>query len=185
LADPGHASVEREEFEVSASRAASDHDVLVTAGGYARLRDELETLRTVRRAELAEQFRAVRQDADPDNPVLFDVLEEQAKLEERISVLEALVAAARVVDPTADGSAGIGSRVRVRHGEGGELADYELVTPVESDAGNARVSIGAPVGAALLGGRPGDTVVVETPRGAELLEIVGVQPASKTTRKAA
>jgi transcription elongation GreA/GreB family factor len=75
--------------------------------------------------------------------------------------------------------------VRVRHGKSGELAEYELVTPVESDAGNARVSIGAPVGAALLGGRPGDTVVVETPRGTELLEIVSVQSASQATRKAA
>jgi transcription elongation factor GreA len=106
--------------------------------------------------------------------VLFDLLEEQAQLEARINALEAQVAAARVVAPTADGSAGIGSSVRVRHCDSGEIAEYELVGPIESDAGNGRVSVEAPVGRALLGGRRGETVLLDTPRGSEQLEILSV-----------
>lgn len=150
-------------------------NVLVTADGYARLRAELEELRAVRRLEIAERLRESREDADPDNPLFFDLLEEQAQLEGRIKLLEAQVAEARVVGPADDGSAGIGSRVRVRHCDDGELADYDLVGPIESDAGSGRVSVAAPVGRALLGGRRGDTVVVETPRGAVRLEILGVR----------
>jgi transcription elongation factor GreA len=182
----GHAFPDREEFEMSAAPALhAEDDVLVTAGGYERLRTELEMLRTVRRAELTEQLREAREDSDPDNPVLFDLLEEQAQLEGRISLLEAQVAAAQVVGHTADGSAGIGSCVRVRHCDSGDVAEYDLVGPTESDVGNGRVSVGAPVGRALLGRVAGDAVVVETPRGPRQLEILAVSPGAGDTRAVA
>jgi transcription elongation factor GreA len=151
-----------------------DDDVLVTADGYKRLRAELETLRAVRRAELAEQLRETREDGDPDNPLLFDLLEERAQLESRIVLLEGQIAAAQVVRHASDGSAGIGSCVRVRHCDSGDVARYELVGPIEAGGGNGRVSVGAPVGRALLGRMGGDTVVVETPRGPRKLEILEV-----------
>lgn len=128
----------------------------------------------MRRGALTEQLREAHEDSDPDNPLLFDLLEEQAQLEGRISVLEAQVAAAQVVRHAADGSAGIGSCVRVRHCDSGDIAEYDLVGPIESDVGNGRVSVGAPVGRALLGRVGGDTVVVETPRGPAQLEILAV-----------
>jgi transcription elongation factor GreA len=169
---------------VSAIPAEIDQNVLVTADGYVRLVDALESLRTLGRAQLVDRFREAREDADPDNPLLFELLEEQAQLEARIGLLEAQVAAARVVEPAADGSAGIGSAVQVRYADGGELAEYVLVGPVESDAASGRVSVEAPVGRALLGARTGDVVIVETPRRTERLEILGVDngaPPAATT----
>lgn len=152
----------------------TEDDLLITAAGYERLRSELEMLRTVRRAELTEQLRETREDGDADNPLLFDLLEEHAQLERRISLLDAQVSAAQVVQHAADGSAGIGSSVRVRHCDSGEVAEYDLVGPIESDAGRGRVSVGAPVGRALLGRACGDTVVVDTPRGPKQLEVLAV-----------
>lgn len=183
----GHAFPDREEPEMSVSPAPRlEDDVLVTADGYRRLCIELEALQTVRRAALTEQLREAREDSDPDNPVLFDLLEEQAQLEGRISLLEAQVAAAQVVRHAADGSAGIGSCVRVRHCDSGDVAEYDLVGPIESDVGNGRVSVGAPVGRALLGRVGGDTVVVDTPGGPKQLEILSVIAAgARDARKAA
>lgn len=58
---------------MSASPATSDDaDVRVTAVGYAQLCAELEALRTVSRREMSEQLRDVREEGDPDNPLLFD-----------------------------------------------------------------------------------------------------------------
>jgi transcription elongation factor GreA len=171
---------------MSASPATSDDaDVLVTAVGYAQLCAELEALRTVSRREMIEQLRDVRDEGDPDNPPLFDLLDEQAQLEGRIALLEAQVAAARIVGPAADGTAGIGSCVRLRHGDSGEIAEYELVGPIESDVGNRRVSVGAPVGRALVGRRRGSTVAVETPRGTMQLEILSVVPVVQRAAKEA
>ena len=158
-----------------APAASTTDDVLVTAAGYEQLRAELDRLQTVRRAEITAHLREAREDSDPDNPALYELLEGQTQLEQRIAVLRAQVAAARVVEPAADGSAGIASLVRVRHGDSGEIAEYELVGPVEADIGNGRVSVGAPVGRALVGARRGDAVAVETPRGPLELEVLDVR----------
>ena len=171
---------------MSASPALPDEDdLLVTADGYGRLCAELEVLRTLSRAALTEQLREAREDGDPENPVLFDLLEEHARLEGRISLLEAQVAAAQVVRPAGNGAAAIGSCVRVRHCDSGDVAEYDLVGAIESDVGNGRVSVGAPVGRALLGRRGGETVVVETPRGPKQLEILAVLAAGGRAAAAA
>jgi transcription elongation factor GreA len=154
-------------------------DVLVTARGYEQLWAELEALRTKARRQMSERLRETREDRDPDNPALFELLEEQAQIEQRIAVLEMQAASARVAEPAADGTAAIGSRVRVRHGDSGEVAEYELVGAIESDVGNGRVSSAAPVGRALVGRRRGDLVAVETPRGPTRLEILSVRPAAQ------
>lgn len=167
------------------SAVTFDEELVVTAHGRERLCAELEELRTVQRAALTEQLRAARADRDPDNPTLFELLEEQAQLEWRISVLEGQVAAARVAAPAGDGAAGIGSRVRVRHCRTGDVGEYDLVGPIESDVLNGRVSVGAPVGRALVGRRRGETVSVETPRGRQELEILAVSPAGARAQKAA
>ena len=154
--------------------APTADDVLVTADGFEQLRAELHTLQTVGRAELTEHLRELRSDGDPDNPALYELMEEQAQLEQRIALLDTQLAAARVVKPGFDGSAGIGSRVRVRYADSGELAEYELVGPIESDVGSGRVSVGAPVGRALVGARRGEHVSVEAPRGSLRLEVLSV-----------
>jgi hypothetical protein len=64
---------------MSASPATSDDaDVLVSAVGHAQLCAELEALRTVSRREMSEQLRDVREEGDPDNPLLFDCADETA-----------------------------------------------------------------------------------------------------------
>jgi transcription elongation factor GreA len=159
---------------VNAPAAATVGELLVTADGYEQLRSKLDALRTVRRQDLTESLREARLESDPENAALYDLLEEQAQLEARISVLEEHIAAARVAPPPLDGSAAIGSRVRVRHRDADEVAEYVLVGPIEADIGNGRVSIAAPVGRALVGRRRGETVTVEAPGGKTRLEILSV-----------
>lgn len=178
-ASVGRVPSARKELDVNGSPAAVSDDLVVTADGYEQLCHELVALRTGRRPELAEQLRALREGGDPDNAALYDLLEDQAQLEGRIALLEAQAAAARVVEPAADGTAGVGSRVRVRHGDSGEVAEYHLVGMIEADAGNGRVSVAAPVGRALAGRRRGETVTVDTPRGTVRLEILSVYPSAR------
>ncbi|MCZ7589829.1 MAG: GreA/GreB family elongation factor [Gaiella sp.] len=166
------------------SAVGTEYDVedgqLITADGFERLRHELEELRDVRRRELAERLREARADGDvADNPALLDLLDEHAQLERRIAVLESQIASARVVTPARDGAAGLGTFVRVRDTATGEVAQYELVGAVEADVGNGRVSLGAPVGRALVGRRKGDVVEVQTPRGTIVLEVLAVSAGSR------
>jgi transcription elongation factor GreA len=170
---------------VSVERDIEDGQ-LITAAGLERLQRELDELRDIGRRDLAERFRAARNDGDvAENPALIDLLEEQGQLERRIAVLEMQIANARVVSPTPDGVAGLGTSVVVRDGATGEVAEYELVGAVEADVGNGRVSLAAPVGRALVGSRKGDIVEVETPRGTIALEVLDVRVDPTVARKAA
>jgi transcription elongation factor GreA len=154
---------------------SGDEMSLITAEGYEQRGRELDVLRNQARAELAERLRHVREDGDlADNPTLYDLLEEQAQLEHRIGLLEAQLAAAEIVAPASDGVAGIGSIVRVRDGDGMTF-EYVLVGVLESDVGNGRVSISAPVGQALVGHRAGAAIDVATPRGPLPLKVISVR----------
>jgi transcription elongation factor GreA len=159
--------------------------LLISAQGYEQRCGELDSLRTEARRDLVDRLREAREDGDiGDNPALQDLLEEQAQLEWRIAVLEAQLANAEIVPPSEDERAGLGSVVTVRDGNDASV-EYELVGPLESDAGNGLVSIEAPVGRALLGQRAGARVKVKTPRGRFALEVMSVRPRNLTARKAA
>ena len=137
---------------------------------------ELERLRTNGRVEMSERLREAREDGHlANNPALYELLEEQVQLERRIAILEGQLAAAEVVVPAADGAASIGSFVRVRDGQAGDLAEYELVGPIEADIANGRVSVEAPVGRALLGHGAGAVLDVKTPSGTLGLKILSVR----------
>ena len=165
------------------SATSVDNGLLITATGYEDLSAELETLRRGIAPELSERLRDARQDGHlTDNPPLFDLLEEQAQLDRRIAVLEAHLAAAQVAAPATDGRVGIGSRVRVRDLEVGNIVEYELVGAIEPNVGNGRVSVAAPVGRALVGQRVGARLDVATPGGTLPLEVLGVLPANAQSR---
>ena len=161
--------------ELHAERCG-DRALFVTADGYEQLRSELERLRTDCRAEMSDRLREAREDGHlANNPTLYDLLEEQVRLEQRIAILEGQLAAAEIVAPAADGSAGIGSVVRVRDRQTGDLAEYELVGPIESDIAKGRVSVDAPVGRALVRQGAGAIVDVETPSGTLGLKVLSVR----------
>jgi transcription elongation factor GreA len=161
-------------------------DLLVTAEGYERLCSDVESLRSEGRRVMSERMREARSDGHlEDNPALFEVLEEQAQLERRIATLEARLGAARIAEPNRDGSAGIGSSVRLRDLETRELFEYEVVGAIEGNVGQGRVSVEAPVGRALLGAAAGDVVTVACPRGELRFEVIGVTGAERRAREAA
>jgi transcription elongation factor GreA len=161
-------------------------DLLVTAEGYERLCAELESIRTEGRRAMSERLLEARADGHlEDNRALFEVLEEQAQLERRIATLEARLAAARIAEPNGDGTAGIGSFVRLRDLDTSEVVEHELVGAIEGDIQQGRVSVEAPVGRALLGAAAGDIVTVVSPRGGLRLEVIGVTEPERVASKAA
>jgi regulator of nucleoside diphosphate kinase len=63
------------------------------------------------------------------------------------------------------------SRVVVECGRSGETMDCTLVFPEEADSAMGRISVVAPIGAALLGYRVGDRIRCSTPGGVQTLLI--------------
>jgi transcription elongation GreA/GreB family factor len=73
----------------------------------------------------------------------------------------------------------LGSRVRVRDADGEH--EYTMFSRATADAPPGCVSLGSPVGRALLGRRRGDQVRVQTPGGVRLLTVVDVTSTVETS----
>jgi transcription elongation factor GreA len=65
-----------------------------------------------------------------------------------------------------------GSVVTVEDADSGEELQYRIVFPEEVDAAAGHVSIGSPIGQALMNKAEGDQVVVQTPGGRKTYDIV-------------
>ncbi len=137
-----------------------------------RLQAELDHLRGPRRAEVVEAIAVARGYGDlSENFEYHAAKNEQWLLEHQIAVLEQKLAAAVVVERSAaaDGTASIGSRVEFED-EDGERAAVTI-----SNAGGAgAVSPQSPLGSALLGSAPGQTVTVRAPSGTWSARVVSV-----------
>ncbi len=98
-----------------------------------------------------------------------------ADAEARRQALDTLLERAVVAPPEAgaDGRAVLGAWIEVEHSEG-ERRLVRLVGPDEADAREGLVRIDSPIGAALLGHRAGETVLVERPRDTLELRLVRV-----------
>ena len=71
-----------------------------------------------------------------------------------------------------EGVAAYGSRVTVEDLEEGEQIVYSLVFPEEAEVSQGRISLGSPLGRALLNRAVGDDIEVQTPKGKRRYQIV-------------
>lgn len=87
-----------------------------------------------------------------------------------------------VVDRLPPGVVGPGSRVRFEDERTHAVREAVLVYPADADASAGRISVLAPVGAALLGLAAGDTITWPLPDGREArIRILAVDPAASET----
>ena len=158
--------------------SAAPTGVVMSSDEYAVLVRELETLRARHRTELAQRLRDVRvQGTTSDDDDLLAVHEDTAIDRARIAQLEDLVRWATVLDADDarfDGAAGLGSTVRVAD-DAGRTIEYRLIGRRTADSRPDEVSLGSPVGKALVGAWPGDVVRVSLPSGRDRsLTVLGV-----------
>lgn len=92
---------------------------------------------------------------------------------ENLRVLEEELARATVVEPgrVNPDVVTMHSRVLVEDEADGEVQEITLAFPEDADVASGRISVLAPIGAALLGYRMGDRVEFKVPRGRRALRI--------------
>ncbi|MFI3175057.1 MAG: transcription elongation factor GreA [Bacillota bacterium] len=155
----------------------AEKKVVLTYEGLKKLEEELETLKTVTRKEVAEKIKEARGQGDLSENAEYDsAKEEQAEMEARIVTLEKMLRNAEVIDEeeVSGDVVGLGSKVEVLDVEFDELMTYFIVGSAEADPMNGRISNESPVGAALIGHTLGEIVVVDTPDGEVNFEIKSI-----------
>src|SRR6058998_1752127 len=104
-------------FVYSAGLEESVKEVILTAEGHDKLKEEIDHLSTVKRREVAERIKEAREFGDiSENSEYDDAKNEQAQLEARILGLEQKLRNARVVDAehVSTESVSIGARVTLK-----------------------------------------------------------------------
>ena len=137
---------------------------------------ELEQLKTEKRKEVAEKLEFAKSLGDlSENAEYQEARDEQAKMEDRILNLEAILKTAEIVSHKKGGTISIGSKVVVRK-EGTQTEQtFCIVGSEEIDMTAGKISNKSPLGVALLDKAKGDEVICDTPNGDMRYTIVDVK----------
>jgi transcription elongation factor GreA len=137
----------------------------LTAEGLAGLQSELEELTTRRRPEVIARIKAARELGDLSENADYEAArKEQSFLEGRVQQLQQMIKSAVLIASSQGTEVVLGSTVVVetdRHGE----ETFTIVGSAEADAAAGKISYTSPIGRALMGRKPGETVRVQVPAG--------------------
>lgn len=156
----------------------SEKETILTQSGLKKLESELETLKSVKRREVAERIKTAIGYGDiSENSEYDDAKNEQAFIEGRILQLEKLLRNARIInnEEVDVNTVGIGTTVTLKDLEYGDLIDYTIVGTAESDPFENKISNESPVGRAILGQKKGATVDISVPAGIIQYTIIDIK----------
>ena len=153
--------------------------VPLTVAGAAKLREELQRLKTIERPKVVAAIAEARSHGDLSENAEYDAAKErQGFLEGRIKNLEGKLSNAQIIDPTlldADGRCVFGATVDLEDQESGDGVTYQIVGEDEADIKQGKLSFGSPMARALIGKYAGDIAQVQAPGGVREYEIIDVR----------
>lgn len=148
----------------------------LTKEKYAELEQELTTLKTVKRKEIAAALEYAKSLGDlSENAEYHEARETQATLEERIQHLEQVLKTASIVSHKDTGVVSVGSTLTVEKVGDKSKKTYSIVGSEEANAALGKISMKSPLGLAALGKRKGDTFSFETPGGTMSYKVVDIK----------
>jgi len=143
-------------------------DIYLTRKGYEKLIEDLEYLKTVRRRELSKAIGQARAHGDISENAEYDAAKDAQGLnEKRIAELEDKLSRARILEneDISSDEVLIGATVRLKDLGSEEKLEYTLVSEVEADFSQGKVSVSSPIGHGLLGHKENETVEIKVPAG--------------------
>lgn len=151
----------------------------MTVEGEAKLRAELQHLKTVDRPRIVQAIAEAREHGDlKENAEYHAAREQQSFAEGRIGEIEGKLAEARVIDVTTIAPTGkviFGVTVEIYNLETEATQTYQIVGDDEADVKVSKISVNSPIARALIGKEVDDVVVVQTPSGVVEYEISSVK----------
>jgi transcription elongation factor GreA len=152
-------------------------DIKLSHQAHQRLSEELAERSGPTRRHISELIERAREMGDlKENGDYHAAKNEQGLNEARIRQLEATLKAAVVVESTSVDKVEAGTLVEVRMEGDDETSTYLIGSIEERGSGYDVMSPGSPLGKALLGHAPGETVTYEAPAGSFAVEIIAVRP---------
>ena len=154
-----------------------EKEVLLTKDGYEKLEQELEFLKTTRRAEIAERIKVALGFGDlSENSEYDEAKNAQAENETKIAELENKIRYAKIIDESEidTKTVQVGNTVKLLDIEFNEEVSYTLVGSTEVDISQNKISNESPIGSAILGAKKNQVVEVQAPAGVIQYKILSI-----------
>ncbi len=155
-----------------------EKEVILTKEGYDKLEEELNFLKTEKRAEIADRIKVALGFGDlSENSEYDEAKNAQAENEVRIAELENKLRHAKIIDEKEidTETVQIGNIVKVLDVEFDEKIEYTIVGSTEVDLTSNKISNESPLGSALLGARKNEVVEVNAPAGIIKYKILAIK----------
>ncbi|MCL1877217.1 transcription elongation factor GreA [Candidatus Saccharibacteria bacterium] len=144
----------------------------LTRHGKRELEEELEQL-IATRPEMAQRIATAREFGDLSENAEYSAARElQNRTESRIREIQTILENCSIIKSTSDGKVGLGDTVIVT--DGAKKREFKVVSAVEADPGNGKISDKSPLGEQLIGKKVGDQVSIAAPRSKKVYEIVEI-----------
>lgn len=151
----------------------------MTQKGAQKLKEELEHLKTSKRAEITKAIAEARELGDlKENAEYHAAREEQGLCEARISLIESKLSNIQIIDITKiknEGKVVFGCTVTILNLNTEQETTYKIVGDEESNVKQKMISISAPIARALIGKNLDEEVIVLTPSGEVEYQITKIE----------
>jgi transcription elongation factor GreA len=150
----------------------------LTKEGHDKLIEEREDLVTNKRKEISERLKDAKDNAGDlaENTEYEYAKNEQAFIEGRIEQINAILNNHVIIEGNNHNEIiDIGSNIEVKDLDSNKKRKYMLVSSVESDPENNKISDESPMGMALLGKKVGDSIQVKTPQSMIKLKVLKIK----------
>ena len=154
-----------------------EKEILLTQEGYDKLEQELEVLKTEKRAEISERIKVALGFGDlSENSEYDEAKNAQAANETKIAELENKLRYAKIIDESEidTKTVQVGNTVKVLDIEFDEEVSYTIVGSTEVNLAENKISNESPIGKALLGAKKNQTIEVQAPAGVMKYKILAI-----------
>ncbi len=154
-----------------------DKEVLLTQEGFEKLEKELDELKTVKRAEIADRIKIALGYGDlSENSEYDEAKNAQAENETKIAELENKIRYAKIIDESEidTKTVQVGNTVKLLDVEFDEEVCYTIVGSTEVDLAQNKISNESPIGAAILGAKKNQIIEVQAPAGVVKYKILSI-----------
>jgi len=149
-----------------------------TLEGLNKLKEEINYLITVERKRISQQIAEARDKGDLSENAEYDAAKDaQGMLEAKISLLQAQLAGARIIDQSKIETdvVQIMNKVTIKNTKNNSTMAYTIVSEHEANLKQAKISVNTPIAQGLLGKKIGDSVEIKVPSGVIPFEIINIE----------
>ncbi|WP_407888444.1 transcription elongation factor GreA [Levilactobacillus sp. N40-8-2] len=146
----------------------------ITAAGYHDLQAKIAALEADRPEKIAILAEARAHGDLSENAEYSAAKRDLRHLESQLRFFNKQLQYAKVVDPSKDDKVELGKWVTVRFMDDNDQVSYQLVGTQEADLDAGKITRVSPLGKALLGHYPGETVTIQAPHANYQVQLITV-----------